>query len=63
MYLTAYLADELGRIADDERAADAARARLVRLAACGPPSHASTSLLDRVVLALRPTPQTCPQSL
>jgi hypothetical protein len=65
MYLTAFLAEELGRIAQDDRLAAADKSRLARLAACSRPERperpAAASLLDRVVLAFRPEPASCAQ--
>jgi hypothetical protein len=61
MYLTAFLAEELGRIAQADRDAQAAQSRLARLADCGRQCReASASLFNRLVLAFRPAPTTCP---
>ena len=60
MYLTAFLAKELARMAQHDRLLDADQARLVRLAASTRnESHPGPSLRERITLAVRPTPATC----
>ena len=63
MYLTAFLTQELARIAQLEREAVTRQSRLVRLAAA---DHAGTdahvSIIDRIALAVRPAPATCTPS-
>jgi hypothetical protein len=62
MYLTAFLAEELGRLAQQDRRAAADHARLVRLAARSRAEHpAAASLLDRFVDAIRPDQASCAQ--
>lgn len=60
MYLTAFLTQELARIAQLGREAATRQSRLVHLAAAQhPETDAHVSLLDRIALALRPAPATC----
>ncbi len=59
MYLTAFLTQELARIAQLEREAATRQSRLVHLAAGSTGSDAHVSLLDRIALAVRPAPATC----
>jgi hypothetical protein len=59
MYLTAFLTQELARIAQLEREAATRQSRLVHLAAGDAGSDARVSLLDRIALAVRPAPATC----
>ncbi len=62
LYLTEFIAYELGRWAQQDRLAAADRARLVRLAACSRAEHpAAASLLDRFVDAIRPGQASCAQ--
>jgi hypothetical protein len=60
MYLTAFLTQELARIAQLDRDTAARRARLVRLTEAAPSDeNRPVSLLARMVLAVRPAPATC----
>ncbi len=62
MYLTAFLAEELGRMAQQDRLAAADHARLARLAASARADHpVAASLLDRFVDAIRPSQPSCAQ--
>jgi hypothetical protein len=63
MYLTAFLTQELARIAQLERDEAARHARLVRITEGEHPAdHAIASLLTRITLAVRPTPAACTPS-
>ncbi len=60
MTLTAFLAEELARIAQQDREIDAGHARLVRLATSARrETHTGPSIRERISLAIRPTPATC----
>jgi hypothetical protein len=63
MYLTAFLTEELGQINRQEHMAAATRSRLARLVDHGRHERGNAgSVVDRLVLAFRPTPQPCTQS-
>ena len=62
MYLTAFLTQELARIAQLEREAATRQSRFVHLAADNGGGNAHVSWLDRIALAVRPAPATCTPS-